>query len=70
MTIYGYMALMYFLPYFIPVYYSLSNSNCCVLTWLHASLETGTVVWYFYLFKNFSQYIMTLTVKGLPWWLR
>ena len=32
----------------------MSSSNCCFLTWIsQISQETGNVVWYFHLFKNF-----------------
>ena len=34
---------------------SLSGSNCCFLTCIQVSQETGKVVWYSYLFKNFPQ---------------
>ena len=32
---------------------SMSSSNCCFLFCIQASQETGTVVWYSHLFKNF-----------------
>ena len=31
----------------------MSSSNCCFLTHIQVSQETGRVVWYSYLFKNF-----------------
>ena len=40
------------------------SSNCCFLTCIHISQETGKVVWYSHLFKNFPQFIMIHTVKG------
>ena len=41
----------------------MSTSNCCFLTCIQISQETGKVVWYSHLFKNFSQFIMIHTVK-------
>ena len=46
-----------------PVCFSLSGSNCCVLTHIEASQETGKVVWSWHLFKTF-QFVVTHTVKG------
>ena len=37
---------------------------CCFLTHLQVSLETGKVVWYSHLFKNFPQFVVIHTVKG------
>ena len=31
----------------------MSGSNCCFLTYIQVSQETGEVVWYSHLFKNF-----------------
>ena len=42
----------------------MSSSNCCFLTWIQVSQETGQVVWYFHLFQNFPQFIVIHTVKG------
>ena len=42
----------------------MSSSNCCFLTCTQISHETSKVVWYFYLFKNFSKLVMINTVKG------
>ena len=42
----------------------MSGSNCCFLTYIQISQETGEVVWYFHLFKNFPQFIVIHTVKG------
>ena len=42
----------------------MSNSNCCFLTHIQVSQETGKVVWYPYLFKNFPQFVVVHTVKG------
>ena len=41
----------------------MSSSNCCFLTCIQLSQETGQMVWYPYLFKNFPQFIVTHTVK-------
>ena len=43
---------------------SMSSSNCCFLTCIQISQETGKVVWYFHLFKNFPQFVVIHTVKG------
>ena len=41
------------------------RSDCCFLTCISLiSQEAGEVVWYFYLFKNFPQYVVIHTVKG------
>ena len=42
----------------------MSSSNCCFLTCIQVSQETGQVVWYSHLFKNFPQFIVIHTVKG------
>ena len=36
-----------------PVSCSMTSSNCCFLSHIQVSQETGKVVWYSYLFKNF-----------------
>ena len=38
-------------------------SNCCFLMHTQVSPETGRVVWYFHLFKNFPQFVVICTVK-------
>ena len=43
---------------------SMSGSNCCFLTCIQISQQTGKVVWYSHLFKNFSQFVVIHTVKG------
>ena len=40
------------------------SSNCCFLTCIQISQETGQVVWYSHLFQNFPQFIVIHTVKG------
>ena len=42
----------------------MSGSNCCLLTHNQLSQETGKVVWYFHLLKNFPRFVMIYTVKG------
>ena len=42
----------------------MSSSNCCFLTCIQASQETGQVVWYSHLFQNFPQFVVIHTVKG------
>ena len=49
---------------FEPVYCSMSGSNCCFLFYILVSQETGKVVSYPHLLKNFPQFIVIYTVKG------
>ena len=42
----------------------MSSSNCCYLTCTQISQETGKVVRYSHLFKNFPQFVVIHTVKG------
>ena len=42
----------------------MSNSNCCFLTCIQISQQAGQMVWYFHLFKNFSQFVVIHTVKS------
>ena len=42
----------------------MSGSNCCYLTCIQISQETGKVVWYSHLFKNFPEFVVIHTVKG------
>ena len=42
----------------------MSISNCCFLTHIQISLETGQVVWHSHLLKNFPQFVVIHTVKG------
>ena len=42
----------------------MSSSNCYFLTCIQISQESGQVVWYFRLFKNFPQFVVIHTVKG------
>ena len=43
----------------------MSSSNCCFLTCIQISQGAGQVVLYFQLFKNFPQFVVIHTVKGL-----
>ena len=40
------------------------GSKCCFLTCIQVSQETGQVVWYSHLFKNFPQFVVLHTVEG------
>ena len=51
-------------PNFEPVRCSMSGSNCCFLTCVQVSQETGQVVWHSHLFKKFPQFVVIHTVKG------
>ena len=42
----------------------MSSSNCCFLTCIQVSQETGQVVWYSHLFQNCPQFIVIHAVKG------
>src|SRR5574340_481504 len=55
---------MYSFPNFETVSCSMSSSNCCFLTCIQVSQEAAQVVWYFHVFQNFPQFIVTHTVKG------
>ena len=41
----------------------MSGSNFCFLAHIEVSQETGKLVWYSYLFKNFSQFVVIYIVK-------
>ena len=47
-----------------PVHWSMSNSNCCFLTYIQLSQDADKVVWYSHLLKNFPQFVVIHTVKG------
>ena len=42
----------------------MSSSNCCFLTCIQVSQETGQVVWYSHLLQNFPQFFVIHSVKG------
>ena len=51
-------------PNLEPLGCSMSSSNCCFLTCIQVSQESGKVLWYSHLFKNFPQFVVIHTVKG------
>ena len=55
---------MYSFPDLELVCCSMLSSYCCFLTCIQLSQETGKVVWYSYLLKNFPQFVVIDTVKG------
>ena len=55
---------MYSFPNLEPVCCSMSISNCSFLTCIQISQETGQVVWYSHLLKNFPQFVVIHSVKG------
>ena len=59
------MALMYSFPNFESVHCSMSSSNYCFLTCIQVSQEAGKVGWYSCLFKNFPQFVVIHTVRGI-----
>ena len=42
----------------------MSSYNCYFLTCIQVSQEAAQVVWYFYFFKNFPQFVVIHIVKG------
>ena len=52
-------------PHLEPVCCSMSSSNCCFLTCIQISQETGQVVWYCHLFKNFRLLWATQSKFGI-----
>ena len=54
---------MYSFPCFEPVYCSMCSSNFAYWP-SYRFQETGKVVWYFHLFKNFPQFVVIHIVKG------
>ena len=55
---------MYSFPYLEPVCISMYSSNCCFLTSIQISQESGQVVWYSHLMMNFPQFVVIYTVNG------
>ena len=55
---------MYSTPNLEPVHCSMSGSNGFFLTYIQIFQEAGKVIWYSHLLKNFSQFLVILTVKG------
>ena len=56
---------MYSSPNLELVHCSMSGSNCCFLTHIQISQEADQVVWSSHLLKNFPQYFVIHTVKGI-----
>ena len=56
---------MFSFPSLEPVSFSMSSSNCCFLTCIQVSQEVGKVVWYSCLLKNFPQFAVIHTIKGI-----
>ena len=52
-------------PNLEPVCCSMSSSNCCFLICIQISQKAGQVVCYSHLLKNFPQFVVIHTVKGL-----
>ena len=52
------------LSLFELVHCSLSGSNYCFLTCIQVFQGASKVVWYYYLFKNFPQFVVIHTIKG------
>ena len=59
---------MYTLSRFFPTFksfsFSVSDSNCHILTYIQTFQETGKVIWYSHFLKNFPQFVVVHTVKG------
>ena len=54
---------MYSFPNLEPVHRSTSSFNCCLLTCIQISQETGQVVWQSQLFNNFPEFVVVHIVK-------
>ena len=52
-------------PNFEPVHCSMFSSNYCYLTCIQVSQEASQVVLYSHLLKNFPQFMVIHTVKGI-----
>ena len=55
-------------PYYFPnletVHCFMSGSNCCFLTFIWVSQETGKGVWYCHFLNNFPPFVLIYTFKG------
>ena len=58
-----YRALIYTFPNLEPVCCSMSDCNCCLLTYIQVSQEAGNMVWYSHRLKNFPHFVVIHTVK-------
>ena len=56
--------MTYSFPNLESVCCSMSSSNCCFLTCIQISQESGKLVWYSHFFKDFPQFVVIHTVKG------
>ena len=56
--------MTYSFSYLEPVCCFMSCSNCCFLTCIQISQESGQVVWYSHHFHNFPQFIVIHTVSA------
>ena len=54
---------MYSFPNLEPVCCSMSDCNCCLLTYIQVSQEAGNMVWYSHRLKNFPHFVVIHTVK-------
>ena len=59
------MALMYSCPNLKSVSCSMFSSNCYFLTCIQISQDSVQVLWYSHLLKNFPQFVVIHTVKGV-----
>ena len=55
---------MYPFPNLEPIHCFISGYNCCFLTYITVSEETGKMVCYSHLLKNFPQFVVIHKVKG------
>ena len=55
---------MYSFPDLELVCCPMSSSNCCFLTCIQISQESGQMVWHSHLLKNFPQFVVNHTVKA------
>ena len=56
--------MMYSFPDLESVCCSMSDSNCCFLTYIQVCQEASKLVWYSHLLKYFPQFVVIYTVKG------
>ena len=47
--------------------HSMTGSNCCFLTCIQVSRETGMVGWYSHLFRNFLQFVLIHSQRLCYW---
>ena len=59
---------MYSFPNFEPVHWSMFRCNCCFLTCIQVFQETGEVIWYSHLFKNFPRFVGILKGRFIRLW--